>query len=127
MVAPKILTVATAGAVQDFRMMRDQNRLVLVIQKFPQREHPRLQLRQADVVVGFVDQHRLGGAGRQGGSHHIKTDQRFLAVGKLVEKQRPGVSAVGSVEAQLQRFGIQPHLHQPERFEVRPNLLKQVA
>ncbi len=57
-VSPEKTTVLRTGVAEDFRMMRDQDGLMLILKELPQGQRPGLQLRQADLIVRFVDQNR---------------------------------------------------------------------
>ena len=45
---------------KDLRMVRDQNRLMFLVEQVPQRKNPRLKFWKSDRVVRFIENNRLG-------------------------------------------------------------------
>ena len=89
-VTPEVVAGFFTGASENFWVMRNQYRLVPLIEQFSQGQHPGLQLRQSDVVVCLVNKHDIGGTGRQGSTNHVKSDERLFTVRKLVKENQNG-------------------------------------
>ena len=86
--------------------MRDQHKLVLFIEQFAHRKHPRLQLRQANEVVWLVNEHRS----RRAGLDCARTIYKAINI-RSPSESWPEKSKIGSAtrmfKSQLKCFGIQ--------------------
>src|SRR5438132_405591 len=95
-----------SSAAQDFGVMRNDDGLMILVEQFSQRQHPRLKLWKANVIIWFINQNRLRCAGLQRGTHHVKTDEGLFAVRKLVKKQLARSLSIRLAESQSQRLRI---------------------
>src|SRR5947209_5401342 len=85
-VPPEVTPVRFPAIAKNLGVMRYQHKLVLVVEQFSHRKHPRLKFRQTNKVVRLVEHYRPYGARFQGRPHHVKSDQRPLSVGKLAKE-----------------------------------------